>query len=333
MSLTKLVHEQLPLNRKERFFTGTVLPMVICKDNFRHFRRFLSLIPGLESTVIKADPEEANVQFFTEYSLNESVGEEAQDRFPDVPSTKETLDVLILIKGEPKNLVALEAKMFDTPTTYELNRQMQNQQKMLKCIQESLGVQKVYHYALLPGELSRRLGQIDFPILTWEAIRAAYRPVCAGDYFLAMLELALHSYPRLAAKKRQYRHYCEQMIQGREIYERFKAGTLDKVSMGRGGGMNGERLGEDIRTGGWRDHSYETSSAEPPNSNWLYIANFVKLVDQASTCASTDTTPPVGQTGLRLPMNSGQSQHSNQPERQRKGGAPSQAGQSTLDAP
>jgi len=33
MSLTDMLEKDLPLNRKERFYTGTVLPMIVCKVN------------------------------------------------------------------------------------------------------------------------------------------------------------------------------------------------------------------------------------------------------------------------------------------------------------
>jgi hypothetical protein len=44
MSLEELMSEDLPLNRKERFFTGTILPMLVCKDSFKHLHGLLALI-------------------------------------------------------------------------------------------------------------------------------------------------------------------------------------------------------------------------------------------------------------------------------------------------
>ena len=35
MTLEELMKSELPLNRKERFFTGTVSPMIVCRDNFK----------------------------------------------------------------------------------------------------------------------------------------------------------------------------------------------------------------------------------------------------------------------------------------------------------
>jgi hypothetical protein len=57
----------LPMNRKERFFTGTVFPMIVCADEFRHFGRFLRLSRVGDRTIQVASA--ANIQFFTEYGF------------------------------------------------------------------------------------------------------------------------------------------------------------------------------------------------------------------------------------------------------------------------
>jgi len=62
----------LPLNRKERFYTGTVLPMIVCRNSFRHFDRFCRLIPGCPLVDINGDPR-AQIQFFSEYNLADSL--------------------------------------------------------------------------------------------------------------------------------------------------------------------------------------------------------------------------------------------------------------------
>jgi hypothetical protein len=58
----------LPFNRKERYFTGTVLPMLACSEGFAHFPRLLRLcgVPDDKCRV----PE--RLQFYTEYSLREA---------------------------------------------------------------------------------------------------------------------------------------------------------------------------------------------------------------------------------------------------------------------
>ena len=38
--LSGLFGGRLPINRKERYYTGTVLPMIVASDVFKHFGRF-----------------------------------------------------------------------------------------------------------------------------------------------------------------------------------------------------------------------------------------------------------------------------------------------------
>ncbi len=68
-----LVDQHLPLNRKERYFTGTVLPAIVCADNFRHFDLFLRLLTTAELPRVDPHPERTNLQFFTEYSFVEAL--------------------------------------------------------------------------------------------------------------------------------------------------------------------------------------------------------------------------------------------------------------------
>ena len=75
----------LPLNRKERYYTGTVLPMLIASDGFMHLGRFLGLC-GLEIELAGNTPFEGdqNLQFFTEYNFAESCfTEQDRIRFPN----------------------------------------------------------------------------------------------------------------------------------------------------------------------------------------------------------------------------------------------------------
>jgi len=66
----------LPLNRKERFYTGTVLPAIICYDNFRYLNRFFKLIRGYNRELsIFPNSDKNNILFQTEYSFKESVYE------------------------------------------------------------------------------------------------------------------------------------------------------------------------------------------------------------------------------------------------------------------
>ncbi|HEX6359583.1 hypothetical protein, partial [Actinophytocola sp.] len=69
-TLNMLLDQTLPLNRKERYYTGTVLPAIVCADNFAHLGRLANLLPTGDLDV-RAEPEDCTALFFTEYGLSE----------------------------------------------------------------------------------------------------------------------------------------------------------------------------------------------------------------------------------------------------------------------
>ncbi len=44
MSLSSLFQSCLPINRKEVYYTATVLPCIVCADGFAHIHRFWELL-------------------------------------------------------------------------------------------------------------------------------------------------------------------------------------------------------------------------------------------------------------------------------------------------
>jgi hypothetical protein len=81
-SIGDLLKKRLPLNRKEVYFTATVLPAINCANDFAHFDRFLKLLKAPESAIQAAPFSTANVQFFTEYCLADAIfGDETKSRF------------------------------------------------------------------------------------------------------------------------------------------------------------------------------------------------------------------------------------------------------------
>jgi hypothetical protein len=91
MPLADLMNTALPMNRKERFFTGTVFPMIVAANAFQDLGALASLLPDCVLPPIVADPANTNLQFFTEYSLVESIyGEKTKNRFPEPPASKDT---------------------------------------------------------------------------------------------------------------------------------------------------------------------------------------------------------------------------------------------------
>ena len=158
MSLKEMIETGLPLNRKERYFTGTVIPMIICKDNFRHFGTFLDLIGVTEYSEIKAKPEESNIEFFTEYSLKESIYScEDKKRFTHIPETKDTPDLMILMKrsDQKRLLIIIEAKMYGFYKEQSLHDQIKQQAVTKEFLKTHLNLDEIdiHHIILIPDQL------------------------------------------------------------------------------------------------------------------------------------------------------------------------------------
>lgn len=281
MSLRALMNTKLPMNRKERFFTGTVFPMIVCRDDFKHVGRFLSLVDGYDPQPLDVTPEHTNIQFFTEYGLKESIFGASKLRFPTEPESRDTPDIIMLITGDRTVLIALEAKMFLKPNRTALYTQMAGQQYALNSVRESLGVDEMYLAALVPKQWHDALGDdFAFPVITWNKLYDEYKPLFPDDYFLEMLKIALDNFPNLVSI---YSANSEGSMIGDLIYEQFIGGSLDMIIMGRSGGLDGELLKDDLASGRWKEQLYQVSPVEtPPNKNWFSIAKFVEQIDKSS---------------------------------------------------
>jgi hypothetical protein len=286
MSLAKLAKVALPLNRKERYFTGTVFPAIVARDGFKDLS-LLATLMGCELPSIDPDPRSTNIQFFTEYSFVESVFDpNCKARFPDPPETKDTPDIMISVWGERRILLALEAKMYHRPSVMALQTQMNAQREQLDYLQEKLRIDEVHHGTLLPGAFAQKLNLsvsalpwAGFSIVLWDDLLQAYkRDKGEGDYWLGMLELALEHWDELASMPAAYGTNADGKLTGYKIVMAFPS-QPSLLIMGRQGGLSGAKLANDIETGGWRSQLYEVSiGPEAPNTNWFYIEEFLELL-------------------------------------------------------
>lgn len=269
--------QRLPLNRKERFYTGTVLPMLIAGDGFAHVDRFLRLC-GLSDVIVKSHRDgSAPCQLLSEYGFAESLLGADDDRWDHRVRRKDTPDN-VLVGGDW--LVAVEAKMFDRPTAAELDVQLQAQTVLVREWAKVLKIpaDRVFHVALLPARLASEVGALTVPVLTWEQIADAYR-IVGPAYWVGILDVAAERWVQLVSKSRVFGLNAETMLTGLKIVELSDAGLLGYGQMGRSGGFTGGRLSADVSTGGWRTHSYEVrGEALPGNPNWFSIPAFVELV-------------------------------------------------------
>jgi hypothetical protein len=290
-SMRDLLKKRLPLNRKEVYFTATVLPAIICANDFAHFDRFLKLLGAPESDIQDARSTSTNVQFFTEYCLADAIhGDETKSRFPHAPTSHERPDLMILIDGSEPLLIAVEAKLYDGTREADLNDEMNRQKKnVLDYLGTCWPGLRTIHAALLPkpmkdGFTGQTLLEHAEPsasyarrIITWEEIQDKYADVSGVSYFLEMLRIAIKKYPDLLGGSVDGNE--DARLPGSEIVRRYEQGDSEFQTMGRNRGIDGPELGGDIATGAWSNQVYQVrKSAEVPNRNWFRIGDFVVRV-------------------------------------------------------
>ena len=207
-------HQRLPMNRKERYFTGTVLPGLIGDNGFAHIHRFLALC-GLDVELQDPDsnPLDASqdIEFFTEYGFAESVHTSLDKaRFTDRPYERDTPDVVIVGRDW---LLAVEAKVYHRPTRQALEAQLAKQRVIVEYWTGKLALdpRRVAHVLLLPESLAEARQPLSVRVVTWEQVREAYGTVGAG-YWLGVLRTALDRYEELASPEPTFRGNADAVI-------------------------------------------------------------------------------------------------------------------------
>ena len=275
--------EQFPLNRKERFYTGTVFPALVGVDDFAHLGRFLSCA-GLPPLEVSGDPGGTRLLLFTEYGFKESLKGPIVEQFDD-PVGRDTPDIVLYLVpdgDDPGLLLGVEAKMFHRPSRAELEGQLAVQRELLTSMAASLGVPEPTLVALLPEPLARALGPLPEPVvtLTWEALADTYRDVAPG-YWLAMLDAALDRYEELASSTTRNDHH---RMSGLEILAAAGAESFEYRFIGRQGGKGAQPFAEDFDPDGrWRGRVYQLRTTELlGNSNWFEIEAFLDKAEEWS---------------------------------------------------
>ena len=275
--LAGLFDNRLPINRKERYYTGTVLPMIVASDGFAHLNRFLELCEVSSDVAVNADPSSCNIEFFTEYGFKESLKGGAEERF-SVPPDKSTPDLVVYIESDTSLLLSVEAKLFENVSDYTLKGQLHKQADLLHIMSEGVGTRPLVHQvALLPAKLGIPGPIGDVPVITWEQVACAFRDV-APPYWRDVLDEALSRYDILASKsaKRNY----DAKITGRKIHNQHKEGNDTYTWMGRKGGLHGSKIQDDLRTGDWKKHRYPVRHESLLNKdNWFSVEEFIQKID------------------------------------------------------
>ncbi len=279
-SQAALAAERLPFNRKERYFTGTVLPGILTGHGFGPLNDFLDLC-GLDAAV-DPDAAEPDLQFFTEYNFAESVyTEQDQQRWPK----RAAGDTPDLVLTGPDWLLVVEAKMYDRPSNAGLSEQLARQRTLIDNWQRVLRLERdrVRHVLLVPqplvAELHLKAGTVD-SVVTWEQVRDRLSGSAAG-FWSDVLAHAIAAYPQLVAKQATFLANADAKLSGRDIVcgSRRDGEDYPYKWMGRQSGFKGSYLAKDIDSGEWRTREYEVSAKpDRPNSNWFKVSAFVELL-------------------------------------------------------
>lgn len=288
MGVSELAASRLPLNRKERYYTGTVFPGIVCADSFKYLCRLWPLLKINAPRVI-ATPEATNIQFFTEYNLAESIYTPTdKERFKaENFGSRDTPDIMILVDGTPPLLVAIEAKLYSRLSAAELNDQLGRQwENVLKNLQLIWPDSQVFHVALLPRDFGIAESDLQavshdhkLRMLHWEHIRDTYADVTAASHFHGMLSLALARFGELRSSSKGFegfRENKEAMLTGQQIVDRHRDNDFPYRSMGRLRGPNGIPFKQDLESGNWRSFAYEVSTQTDINRNWFPIESFLE---------------------------------------------------------
>ncbi len=282
-NLEKNFNEYLPLNRKERFYTATILPSIICHQNFQYINLFFKLIKRFpQNLTIQPDSFQNNIQFLTEYSLKETANFSGR-KFVNLPSTKDTPDLVILITKPELFLIVIEAKMFSSSTIDKFKEQIEAQKKIIECIQINLEIknENIFHLGLVPKKYFPANIQTKCQILYWEDIIDSYQNILSKNYFFETLKLALNNYSTLKSSSNgafgSLGQNMEDKLSGLDIIKLSKSGKVFFV--GRNRGLNGTELKKDRDSGRWKTFKYEVnfSKKTPPNRNWFNSKEFVKF--------------------------------------------------------
>jgi hypothetical protein len=267
----------LPFNRKERFFTGTVLPLLVASDDFARLPAFLSAC-GMPAPVIEAarSARPETIQFLTEYGFAESTWNDRTGDWTDYDGGRDTPDVVIVGTDW---LLAVEAKVYARQGRTVIADQLAAQRTLVEYWQRKLDVPPEHArlVALLPEAYAREVGDVGAPVVTWEAVLAAVGP-SAPAYWRAVLATALRRYDELKSTF-DGRRPVRPKLTGAEIVAGHDDGSRSVTWVGRLGGLGGARLQQDLATGSWRTQTYEVSEDEPDNArNWFTVAEFVTAV-------------------------------------------------------
>jgi hypothetical protein len=270
-----LLKEALPINRKERFFTGTVLPSLLFHNGYSNLFTFLQQIEDFPREVNSENTDD-NFLFYTEYNLKESAGNKTVGT-KIYTATRDTPDVVIQILKPVTLFVVIEAKMFANVIQNDFNRQM-NAQKLaiIDVLEDKYPEYKSIHIGLIPAKLGIKSTET-YSITYWDNFLNDKKFHLKGNFFLNYLRYALEHYEDLVAAGKAITVQDEKS--GSMIMKDFK--NKKQYWIGRRGGI--KTIIEDVKSSSWRNKNYcinDNKPREGHKGNWITIDEFAHIVKE-----------------------------------------------------
>lgn len=274
---------ELPLNRKERFYTGTVLPALLFHNGLSNFYTFLREIKDFPVEVNEVQTND-DFLFYTEYGLKESAGERNVGR--KIPAhTKDTPDIVVEILKPKRVFVIIEGKMFEKTNQHKINDQIDRQRRYIaKPLKKAfqLDESQIFHLALVP-EASRIKDGKFYQVINWEFFIGNQSLDVTNNAFHNYLKFALDNYEELVSKSTGggMPLTVEFYLKGPALYELCE--EYPDFWVGRDGGE--KKIKEDAISGKWRKHKYCVNSTKPSKGqpgNWIQLTKFRDLIDKYS---------------------------------------------------
>lgn len=274
---------ELPFNRKERFFTGTVLPALLFNNGLSNFYTFLREIKGFPIGINEAQTND-NYIFYTEYNLKTAC--EGNIGCKIYAPTNDTPDLIIEILKPLKVFVIIEAKMFEKTNQHRIDAQIDRQRQYVaeplnKAFQ--LEENQIFHIALVPEALGIKSSK-SYQVINWEFFIGNQSLDVTTNYFHNYLRFALDNYEELVSKSTGggLPTTVEFYMKGPALYELCEESP--DFWVGRMGGE--KKIQEDVQSDKWRKHMYCVNSVKPAKGrpgNWIPLMKFRDLIDKYSS--------------------------------------------------
>jgi hypothetical protein len=303
--------KKLPLNRKERFYTATVFPGIVCADKLRGF---LSLLQ-LDEVAVDMIPASSNLQFFSEYDLRDAIRGDCASPWREKLKTNElamtgdTPDIVILLETPQPLVLMIEAKLFGGEGAAALLSQMRQQHDQVATpLRHILGDCDIRQVALVPDDMVCALRQLEggFPysILTWEGLVEAYAHVEGAEYWVGVLGHALNRMGDLKAKPSPHPGYAMAKMTVAAILD--AAGKPDcKIRYVGASPATWARLPADIAATTGTGIKISISEAEQkPSPRWMSLEAFLVLTRETwnGTKAAISSAAPSQILSLDAPL-------------------------------